>query len=190
MKPKPIDCPSVKISAASPQVVQVERTANKGVVVRVAYPPGKSRDAMSYVAVIVVFFCGFAVLWYRVGLLRNPWALPYLAVLPASVILLAVWRALSFRQSYTFLADPEAITIVRRLGRREWRERLPRERIDDVRTEFSRSGRGVGPGYLMIAVKPWYRSNRRLLHSLGGDHLAHVTDALRGGIGLPPRSCP
>jgi len=190
MAPNLLDYRSAKNSAASPQVVQVELTATKGVVVRVAYPPGKFRGAKIGVAVTFGVFGIFAALWYHIGLLQNPWILLYLAVIPAAVSSLLVWRALSFCQSYTFQADQEGMTIERHWGRREWYECLPRERIDDIRLGFSKAGRGGGTAYLIIAIKPWYRLNRRLLHNLGGNHLARVADALRAGICLPPRSWP
>jgi hypothetical protein len=181
---------------STPPVVQIERTEAKRVMVRVVYPPGKLRDAILGIAAIGCFYGMFAALWYHIfsmqPSLHQRWIpLLVLAPMPIVVILFAAWSVWGVCQSYTFHADREGITIIRQWRRRERSERLPREQINDVRLGFGKGGRGGGGGaWLIIDVKPWYRWNRRLLGNLGGNHLAQVADALRTGIGLPPRSWP
>ena len=179
---------------APPPVVHVERAAGGGVVVRVAYPPGKLLEAAIGTAVVCCALVAFPMLflWFDRSF-RARWSiLLWPGFLPAAVVtaLLAL-RASSMALSYTFEADGDGITIRRRRGRLEWRERLPRERITDVRIGFGGGGRsGQDTAWLVIAVKPWCRPNRTLLRDLGGDHVARVADALRAGVGLPPRSWP
>jgi hypothetical protein len=100
-------------------------------------------------------------------------------------------RVLRIGQSYALEVDRDGITIQRFRGRREWRERVPRERITDVRIGFGQIGKsGRSSAWLTIAVRPWYRKNVRLLHDLGGDKLARVADAVREGLGLEPVEWP
>lgn len=195
MPDKVLDYRPAQSKTAPPSVVHIERRAGGGVIVRVAYPPGTFRDAV--IASIVVcgalglfpiFFLWFSWRSFPRGALVAflPW---YVFVGAAACILFA--HVSRMAQSYTLQADSDGITIQRCRGRREWLERVPRERITNVRIGFGQAGRsGRSTAWLVIVVRPWYRMNRTLLHGLGGDHLARVADAVREGLGFEPVDWP
>jgi hypothetical protein len=190
-----LDYRPMQNNVESLSVVHVERAASGGVRVRVAYPPGKFRQALIGTAIAFCVVAAFPVAMFCVFWKALPADSRFLLLLPvvpwAGLILFLIRWVSRLRQSYIFQADGDGVTIQSYRGRREWCERLPREQITDVRIGFGSSRRsGQSTAWLIIAIKPWYQFNRRLLHDLGGDHLARVADALRAGIGLPPRSWP
>jgi hypothetical protein len=196
MTSPPLNYHPASNKVSSPSVVHVERAANGGVTVRVSYPPGTFRK-MVFQAVgaclgMTVFplVCFFWVFGRSAGE-RGAFVLLVPAAFSAFVIPLVARGLSRFRESYIFEADRDGITIQSYRGRREWSERLPRDQISDVRLGFGGGGRsGRSTAWLMIAVKTRYRANHRLLHDLGGNHLARVADALRAGLGLPRCSWP
>jgi hypothetical protein len=188
-----------KPALSSSSSVQIERSSTGGVIVRAAYPPGTFRDAIIGAVVgvgAVVACCVFAFVWMFGGSKFGAHAMfllfplfPVLVVAP-----LLIRRVSGLAQTYAFEADADGITIHTSRGRRERTTRLPREQITDVRLGFGtvggRHGSGRSTAWLIIALASPNRFNKRLLHGLGGDQLARVADALRAGMGLPPRSWP
>jgi hypothetical protein len=201
MTPNPLQYRSPTNSPTTPPlVVQTERTADGAVILRVSYPPAKIHEAMMAVVGFCLVIAAFAAVpfWVFGKSFSGPRSVFLLfPALPAAMLIpFMILRVRRLAVSYTFHADSTGILIQYFRSRREWQERIPREQITDVRIGFGSvgGGRGRPPGrstaWLIIAVKPWYRFNRRLLHDLGGDQLARVADALRAGIGLPQRSWP
>ena len=163
-------------------------------IVRVSYPPGKVRETIvggivPCCMVAVAAISASRMFGWRVANGSLLVLLIFPGVFAAMLLPLVLVRALGLAKSYLFEADSDGITIHTYRGRREARVRLPRDEITDVRIGFGSARRG-SPAWQIIAVNPAFRWNRRLLHDLGGDELARVADALRAGIGLPPRSWP
>jgi hypothetical protein len=183
-------------TAAQASVVRVERTSGGrgGVVVRVAYPPAKRREEVIAAAGSCVGMAVCAGLFVWFGWRSSPFPRPFLLLAPlfpvAVLVLLLVRRLGTLADAYTFEADRDGLTIQRARGRRECSERLPREQITDVRIGFGSARARRSAAWLIIALTPPHRFNRRLLHGLGADQLARVANALRAGLGLPPRSWP
>jgi hypothetical protein len=188
-----------KPALSSASNIQIERSPAGGVIVRAVYPPGKFRDAIISTVFgvgAVVACCLFVFLWgfgrSKLGAKAMFLLFPLFPIVVVAPLLIR--RVLGFAGTYLFEADADGITIHTSRGRREWTTRLPREQITDVRLGFGtvggRHGSGRSTAWLIIALASPNRFNKRLLYGLGGDQLAHVADALRAGIGLPPRSWP
>jgi len=182
-------------NAVTPSTPQVERCPDGRVVVRAAYPPGKVREAMTVAIGGCVALALFPLPFVWFSGRSFPGLQPVLFLPWMLFVAFAAWivvrRALRAGESYTIEADPDGITIHRFRGRREGCERLPRERITDVRIGFGQAGKsGRSTSWLIIAVTPWYRTNPTLLHDLGADRLARIADAVREGLGLEPVDWP
>jgi hypothetical protein len=115
-----------------------------------------------------------------------PPALALIALVPFGAV-----AAVQFDRThrrYVFRADPRGLSVNSEGPFGTHSQTYPREEIGDVRLHAHQGRSGGSAGRLAIEPAHGWKPGHRYLTGLGTIMLARVADALREGLGMPPRS--
>jgi hypothetical protein len=170
--------------------INVQNLPHGETVVSVIYPENRRRgDRRVFKIICVILAVAPLIVWLIFR--KSDWAMYYTigaAVAACALLAKATAQYRVATRSYVFRVDHASITVETSNDRRTNSVRYRRDQIQDIKLGFSRTRSAT-------AVQCWMVIDTcdgriKCLQEVGGDHLAHIANVLRAGLGMPARSWP